>query len=85
MKRVSITKSRDKKLHIALCLDDYLYEKFRRYENELQANVRKYLKNPQRIWEVIRKTKDGYFVKEQIIGCEVADFGTRIIIEDRSL
>lgn len=79
-RKIKITKARDKALHTALSLDDYLYEKFRRLDLDLRERVLRYERNPKRLWEVIRQLPDGNFVREQVIACEVSGAGTRVII-----
>lgn len=81
MKKIRITKKRDKALHVALSMDDYLYAKFRAQQDELKKMHEQYIRKPQSYWEVLRQLPGGNFVKEMVVSCEVADCGTRIIIK----
>jgi hypothetical protein len=77
---IRMTKKREKALHTALSLDDLLYEKFRRLNEQLQRDVRRFLKDPARVMRVIQKDKDGNYLMLQILETHVTDQGTEITV-----
>jgi hypothetical protein len=80
-KKIRITKKRNKALHAALSLDDYLFEKFRRLDEYMKQKYQRYIRNPRQCWEVVRRLPEGNYVKEKVVACEVSDCGTRVIIQ----
>lgn len=57
MKKIILTKNRLKSLHLALSLDDILYEKFRRLHEDFTRRCSEWNRRKQVI-RVIRKGKD---------------------------
>lgn len=80
---VRLTKKRKQALHIALSLDDVLYERHRRYSEELRRDAERYIKNPRRVLQVIQRTKDGTLVMLQMLDVQVCPEGTQIIVGER--
>lgn len=80
-RKIRITKARDRDLHTALSLDDYMYEKFRRQQQEIHRQHDLYIRRPRRLCRVLEKQKNGMYLKRQIIKVNVSMDGTEVIIQ----
>ena len=53
-KRMYLTKKREKALRTALCIDDVLYEKFRRLNEQLHRDTKRLMGNRMTVFKVLR-------------------------------
>ena len=80
MKKIRMTKARERRLHVALSIDDVLYEKFRRLEEKLRSDIQKYYRNPKRVFRILQLRKNGEHFVVPILECNVCEIGTEIIV-----
>lgn len=77
---IRMTKARSKALDIAISLDDLLYEKFKRLNQQLHEDIQRYYCNPKKVLQVMQKDSDGNFLVLKIIDVQVTEDGTEIIV-----
>lgn len=80
MGKIYITKKRDAELHVALSIDDYLYEKHRRWEQEVMADLKRQYNNRRKIVSVVG-VLDGIAYQLQIEDVQMTDQGSQVIVQ----
>lgn len=77
--KVRLTKKRIKQLEVAICLDDVLYEKFRRLRDDLARRERLFERRKS-VCEVVQLQKSGLYVALRIEDAERSEHGIRLIV-----
>ncbi len=79
MKKIYLTKKREKELHTALSIDDILYRKFEQMQERISKYARHLDKTYKNVLEVRRQDIEGNIYIEQIIDVKKVD-GEGLII-----
>ena len=76
-KKIYITKQRDKSLHMAISIDDYIYRRWERTVEDINERARSLIHNRRRIVKVIKKNGN---VNEILMIRDVVDTGEGFIV-----
>lgn len=79
MKKIIITKNREKALHTAISIDDILYEKFRRLNEQLDKRIEKYYRRPKQVIQIIKRGEK-YDEVLMVKDVQITDEGTIVYV-----
>lgn len=80
MSKIYVTNKRDKALHLALTLDDYMYEKYKRQQEQLHRDAKKLIHDRKKVFRVVKRHKD-YDEVLQIIDVQMTDNGSIVYVQ----
>ncbi len=81
--KIILTKKRLAMLSQALSMDDILYERFKRLNEQLRRDADRLINNRKKIFSVVKRVKgENYLMAMRIVDVHMTESGSEIIVED---
>jgi len=77
----NLTKAQEKRLHIAMCMDELLYQKYQHMIEKIRQEHERLIQVPQQVYEVITRQKDGTARKLMVKKIHTMYHGTIVEVE----